>query len=408
MAKKIDHDHPLFLGSSDVPGAVQIGIQFTGMENYTLWSRAMQLNLLTKNELGFIDGSIQRDGFTTEIEKKQWDRCNAMVLSWIMSNVSKDLVSGILFRSNAAQVWLDLQERFDKVNMSRIFHLHKAIVTHTQGISPVSVYYSKLKDLWDEFYSIVPPPSCKCDKSKDYSDSMDRQKLLQFLMGLNESYAQARSQILMLNPPPSVNQCYAMIVQDKSQRELSGEYSGGGITDPTALLTNKSGSYQFGGSGSRGKGGRSYGSSRQQRGGGSYCDHYEMRGHTREDCNKLKHCTHCNIQGHTKDICFQLIGYPSDWKGKKRVNIVQASPAEGIPQMQGQQRSEVESQFGPSTSGGVGPVPYFTLNQYNQILHILKKHNMNEVNEHMAGTFAGTSFCNVAANCSSEWIVDSG
>uniref|UniRef100_A0A3Q7IJP0 Reverse transcriptase Ty1/copia-type domain-containing protein n=1 Tax=Solanum lycopersicum TaxID=4081 RepID=A0A3Q7IJP0_SOLLC len=93
-------------------------------------------------------------------------------------------------------------------------------------------------------------------------------------------------------------------------------------------------------------------------------------------------------EGHTKDICFQLVGYPSDWKGKKRVNIVQASPAEGIPQMQGQQRSEVESQFGPSTSGGVGPVPYFTLNQYNQILQILKKHNMNEVNEHMAGTFA--------------------
>nr|XP_019069037.1 uncharacterized protein LOC104646995 [Solanum lycopersicum] len=93
----------------------------------------MQLNFLTKNKSGFIDGSIKRDGFTTEIEKKQWDKCNAMVLSWIMSNVSKDLVSGILFRSNAAQVLLDLQERFDKVNMSRTFHLHKAIVTHAQG-----------------------------------------------------------------------------------------------------------------------------------------------------------------------------------------------------------------------------------------------------------------------------------
>ena len=50
-----------------------------------------------------------------------------------------------------------------------------------------------------------------------------------------------------------------------------------------------------------------------------------MKGHIREDCNKLKHYTHCNIQGNTKNICFQLIGYPSEWKGKKRVNIVQAS-----------------------------------------------------------------------------------
>ena len=65
MEKKIDYDHPLFLGYSDVPRAVQIGIQVTRMENYALWSRAMQLNSLKKNKLGFIDGIIKRDGFTT-------------------------------------------------------------------------------------------------------------------------------------------------------------------------------------------------------------------------------------------------------------------------------------------------------------------------------------------------------
>ncbi|XP_047260150.1 uncharacterized protein LOC124893062 [Capsicum annuum] len=147
MVKKIEHDHPLFLSPSDVSGAIQIGIQLVGMENYTLWSRAMQLNLLTKNKLGFIDGSIKRDNFTDELEKKQLDRCNAMVISWIMSNVSKELISEILFQSSAALVWSDLQERF-------------------------------VKDLWDEFDSIIPPPACDCAKSKKYTESMSRQKLL--------------------------------------------------------------------------------------------------------------------------------------------------------------------------------------------------------------------------------------
>ena len=32
----IDHNHPLYLSSSDVPGALSVGIQLTGMENYTL------------------------------------------------------------------------------------------------------------------------------------------------------------------------------------------------------------------------------------------------------------------------------------------------------------------------------------------------------------------------------------
>lgn len=165
-----------------------------------------------KNKLRFIDGSIMRDDFKDDLEKKQWDRCNMIVISCIMSNMSKKLISEIFFRSNATLIWPDLRERFDKVNMSKIFHLDKAIVTHTQGTSLLSVYYSRLKDLWDEFDSIVPPPSCDCDKSKEYNDSIDRQKLLQFFMGLNDSYRKARSQILMLNPPPNVKQCYAMIV----------------------------------------------------------------------------------------------------------------------------------------------------------------------------------------------------
>ena len=53
---------------------------------------------------------------------------------------------------------------------------------------------------------------------------MLRQKLLQFLMGLNDNYSHARSQILMMSVPSTVNQCYAMIIQDESQRELCGDH----------------------------------------------------------------------------------------------------------------------------------------------------------------------------------------
>jgi len=255
-----------------------------------------------------------------------------MVLSWLMGNVSKELVSGILFCSNAALVWSDLKERFDKVNMSRIFHLHKAIVTHTQGTSHVSVYYSKLKDLWDEFGSIVPPPSCNCAKSKEYMNSMFRQKLLQFLMGLNDNYSHARSQILMMSEPPTVNQCYAMIIQDKSQRELSSDYYNiGGQTDPTALFTTRPGGSSFGNQGSRGHGSGGYDSfqgqgngkiHRPQRGSYLYYDHCDMKGHSRADCNKLKYCTHCHKHVHLKEVCYRLIGYLASYKGKKIANLM--------------------------------------------------------------------------------------
>ena len=70
MARRNGHNYPLFLSSSDVAGLMQIGIQLTDMENYTLWSRAMRFNLITRNNLGFIDGTITRDAFTVDSEKQ--------------------------------------------------------------------------------------------------------------------------------------------------------------------------------------------------------------------------------------------------------------------------------------------------------------------------------------------------
>ena len=119
-----------------------------------------------------------------------------------MCNVSKDLHSGVLYCTDSHLIWEDLKERFNKVNNSRIFQLHKEIFALVQGVSSVSLYYSRLKDLWDEYDSILPPPSCDCNKSKEYVEQLQYQLLLQFLMGLNDSYSSARGQILMMTIYP--------------------------------------------------------------------------------------------------------------------------------------------------------------------------------------------------------------
>ncbi|XP_075079735.1 uncharacterized protein LOC142164970 [Nicotiana tabacum] len=192
----IDHNHPMYLHASDTPSSLSIGMPLIGMENYTLWRHAMEVSLLTRNKLGFVDGTITRDTYGQNFVN-HWDRCNAMVKSWIMNNVSRDLLSGVLFRSSAHTIWEDLRERFDRVTTSRMFYLHKEIFTLTHGTSSISVYYSKLKDLWDEYDSLMPPPSCECAKSKEYANHLQYQRLLQFLMVLNDGYSQARNQILM-------------------------------------------------------------------------------------------------------------------------------------------------------------------------------------------------------------------
>jgi len=142
----IDAHHPLHLQACDTPGSSLVSIQLTGSENYALWSRSMKIGLLGKGKLGFVDGKCPKSSFPASLHDL-WDKCNAIVLSWIMISVSRELLSGIVYASNVQQVWNDLKERFDKVDGSRIFFLHKEIATLTQGVLSVSRYYSKLKEL---------------------------------------------------------------------------------------------------------------------------------------------------------------------------------------------------------------------------------------------------------------------
>lgn len=65
----LDHNHPFYLSSTDVPRALSVGIQLIGMENYTLLSRAMEIELLQRNKLHFVDGSVSRSDYEGDLLK---------------------------------------------------------------------------------------------------------------------------------------------------------------------------------------------------------------------------------------------------------------------------------------------------------------------------------------------------
>ncbi|KAK9035055.1 hypothetical protein V6N11_077106 [Hibiscus sabdariffa] len=158
----IDSNHPLFLNPSDTPGVTLVSHPLLGLENYSVWSRSMRIALLAKNKLGFVDGACRKESYLAVL-RPQWERCNAVVLSWILNSVNQDLSAGIVFATSAVAVWKDLKERFDKVDGSRIYFLHRSIAAMIQGDVSVSVYYTRLKLLWDEYSALVPFSTCECE-----------------------------------------------------------------------------------------------------------------------------------------------------------------------------------------------------------------------------------------------------
>lgn len=169
----IDHTHPFHVHPSDTPGSILILVKLTGSENYGLWCRSMGIALQEKRKLGFVNGTCKKEVFDKNLHDDS-DTCNAIIHSWIMNTVSPELLSGIVYASSANLVWEDLRERFDKVNRVRIFQLHREIATISQGVSSVSAYFTKLKELWAEYDAIMPSPNCNRERSKDYIEHLQR------------------------------------------------------------------------------------------------------------------------------------------------------------------------------------------------------------------------------------------
>ncbi|XP_075109212.1 uncharacterized protein LOC142181000 [Nicotiana tabacum] len=94
-------------------------MEIKGIDNFSLWYRFMKIALLGQNKLGMVDGRWKKEKFQ-EKYWYQWERCNAIVLSWLMNVVALTLISGIAYATNAHTMWIDLQERFDKILMMKL------------------------------------------------------------------------------------------------------------------------------------------------------------------------------------------------------------------------------------------------------------------------------------------------
>lgn len=73
-----------------------------------------------------------------------------------------------------------------------------------QDQDSLSAFYGRLKVLWHELSLYDTIPDCNCGKLKILLDRQQRDCVIQFLMGLHDSYSNARDQVMLLDPIPSV------------------------------------------------------------------------------------------------------------------------------------------------------------------------------------------------------------
>ncbi|KAJ0753121.1 putative RNA-directed DNA polymerase [Helianthus annuus] len=287
LISKIDAGDPLHLHPSDSANLTIANIKLKGTDNYNVWANAMNLALQVKNKLGFIDGSCARST-TDEVLGKQWDRCNSIVLTWILNSVSEELYLGHVYSKLASVVWKELKETYDKVDGSVVFNLYQKTNSFSQNGMPVSEYYHKLNCMWKQLDQILSLPTCTCDASKQFNDFNHLIKLMQFLMGLDSVYQSVRTSLLTREVLPSVKEAFSVVSREESHRN-SNNFSKKISNNPVGFAVKTSQSFD------------------------------SKRKNVRPPNPNLK-CSHCNKTGHTVERCYELVGYPSWMKSKTSGN----------------------------------------------------------------------------------------
>ncbi|KAJ0536451.1 putative RNA-directed DNA polymerase [Helianthus annuus] len=332
----------------------------------------MKLALEAKNKFGFVNGKCEKST-EDDVLANQWDRCNSVVLTWLLNSVSEELFLGQVFSSLASEVWDDLKETYDKIDGSVVYDLFKKINSISQNGSTVADYYNRLTTMWKQFDAMLQLPTCSCKAAKDYNDFSMLIKLMQFLMGLDDVYQPVRTNLLTRETFPSVKVAYSVVSREESHRLASSGSKGQNV----AFVSKPNQSFE-----SRKK-------TSNQRG-----------------PNSALKCSHCNMMGHTVDRCFELIGYPPNFRKKP-------NNSSGKTNVTNKSNAAIAS----SSSGSTSVFP-FTPEQIAKLLNLVGDKSANVSSTGVESTNVGGESCFVTSgiSCSSSmffegiisWIVDSG
>lgn len=177
------------------------------------------ISLVAKNKPDFMDGFIAP--IITDSTYYAWFRANTMVISWILNSLHKNITYSLLFLKIARKIWIELNHRYEQSDGALLYQIQQNLYSISQGSDDFSSYFTKLSTIWDELRVVQTIPACSSNATMAINKILKDQRLIQLLMGLNDSYKSFRGQILMMKPLPTISIIYFMVIQEERQIGIS-------------------------------------------------------------------------------------------------------------------------------------------------------------------------------------------
>ncbi|CAF2084711.1 unnamed protein product [Brassica napus] len=195
-------------------------------DNYFTWKNLFLQFLRRKNKTGFVDGTVEIPEPSSPLYQP-WEVCNARVMSWMMSSVSEDLLAHAAFADTARKAWEDLRKIFVPSVGFKINQLRRRILAMRQDGDEVARYFGRMRSAWMELreYDRLPECSCggcRCEVKKRAEEGREKEECYAFVMGLDEDLGYVRTQIMMMDPLPSLDEAYALVNNEEKLNNMFG------------------------------------------------------------------------------------------------------------------------------------------------------------------------------------------
>ncbi|KAK8574583.1 hypothetical protein V6N12_062273 [Hibiscus sabdariffa] len=194
---------------------IQLAYRLNGI-NYLKWSLLVRTFLKGRGKINHLLGTGPKEG---DPKYASWDEQDSLVMTWLWSSMLSEISDTVMFFVTSHEIWEAIKQTYSKVKDAvQIYEIKTKVSSTKQGSKTVTKYSILLKNLWQEMdhYQNLQM-NCRED-TQTLIRFIEKERIDDFLAGLNLEYDAVRVQILGKEELPSLNEAIAIIRSEEGRR----------------------------------------------------------------------------------------------------------------------------------------------------------------------------------------------
>ncbi|XP_073026769.1 uncharacterized protein [Primulina eburnea] len=158
------------------------------------WSRFVRTYLKGKGRLSHLDArhKPKEKGF------EAWDEVDFLFMSsWLWDSMDPKISDSVMFFTSSKVIWESIKRAYSKAHdTSHVYEIKIKVFSTKRGRKSITEYATQLQNLWQELdhYRVVAMKFH--EDSTTLKNFIDKDRVYEFLAGLNPEFDQVRVQML--------------------------------------------------------------------------------------------------------------------------------------------------------------------------------------------------------------------